>query len=67
MRLERPSLKWAAEHLAYMKEWNEGRLSPSSFRLKEDVPYEVYLEELAAQEAGQGDRVPNSNYFLVDD
>ena len=48
MRLERPSLKWEAEHIAYMKEWDGARLSPSSFRLKEDIPYEVYLDELAA-------------------
>lgn len=67
MRLERPSLKWEAEHIAYMKEWDEGRLKPSSFRLREGMPYEVYLEELAVKEAGHGNRVPNSNYFLVDD
>ncbi|WP_252504346.1 GNAT family N-acetyltransferase [Sporosarcina sp. Marseille-Q4943] len=67
MQLERPSLKWEKEHIAYMKEWDGNRLSPSSFRLKEDVPYEAYLEELAEKEAGQGERVPNTNYFLVDD
>ncbi|MFS0690021.1 GNAT family N-acetyltransferase [Sporosarcina sp. 179-K 8C2 HS] len=67
MRLERPSLKWEKEHIAYMKEWDGDRLSPSSFRLKEDVPYEVYLEELAVQDEGQDNRVPSTNYFLVDD
>ncbi|MFC5602795.1 GNAT family N-acetyltransferase [Sporosarcina koreensis] len=67
MRLERPSLKWEKEHIAYMREWDDGRLKPSSFFLNEGVPYEVYLEELAVKEAGQGERVPNSNYFLVDD
>lgn len=67
MHLERPSLKWEKEHIAYIQEWDGERVSPSSFRMKEDIPYEVYLEELALMEAGQGDRVPNTNYFLVDD
>lgn len=67
MRLERPSLKWEKEHIAFMREWDGERLTPSSFRLKAGVPYEVYLEELAIKESGQGDRMPNTNYFLVDD
>ncbi|MGG0668733.1 GNAT family N-acetyltransferase [Lederbergia citrisecunda] len=67
MRLERPSLKWETEHIAYMREWDEDRMTPSSFHLKEDIPYAVYLEELVVKEAGHGNRVPNSNYFLVGD
>ena len=67
MRLERPSLKWETEHIAYMREWDEDRMTPSSFHLKEDIPYETYLEELAVKEAGDGNRVPNTNYVLVDD
>lgn len=67
MRLERPSLKWEAEHIAYMKEWDEDRMTPSSFHLKEDIAYAVYLEELVVKEVGHGNRVPNSNYFLVGD
>lgn len=67
MYLERPSLKWEAEHNAYMQEWDEDRMTPSSFHLKEDILYEVYLEELAAKEAGHGNRVQNTNYFLIDD
>lgn len=67
MHFERPSLKWEAEHIAYMSEWDEDRMTPSSFNLKEDMPYETFLEELAAKEAGLGNRVPNTNYFLVDD
>lgn len=66
MRLERPSLKWETEHTAYMKEWDEERMTPSSFHLKEDIPYETYLEDLAAKEAGLDNRVPNTNYFFVD-
>lgn len=67
MRLERPSLKWAAEHLAYMNEWDKERMTPSSFQLLEDIPYEVYLEEMEAKEAGLDNRMLNTNYFLVDD
>lgn len=67
MRLERPSMKWRREHIAYMKEWDEDRMTPSSFHLNESIPYETYLEELAVKEAGHGNRVPNTNYFLVDD
>lgn len=67
MRLERPSMKWRREHIAYMKEWDEDRMTPSSFHLNESISYETYLEELAVKEAGHGNRVPNTNYFLVDD
>ncbi|WP_432361264.1 GNAT family N-acetyltransferase [Sporosarcina sp. UB5] len=66
MRLERPSLKWEKEHIAYMKEWDEDRMTPSSFQLQEGIPYELYLEELAAKEAGLGNRMLSTNYFLVD-
>jgi len=67
MYLEKPSLKWEKEHMAYMQEWDEERVTPSSFRLKEGIPYDIYLEEMAAKEVGHGNRVPNSNYFLVDE
>ncbi|MCG7346008.1 GNAT family N-acetyltransferase [Sporosarcina sp. ACRSL] len=67
MRLERPSLNWEAEHLAYMKEWDEDRIKPSSFHWPDGIPYEAYLEHLATREVGQGGRMPNTNYFLVDD
>ncbi|MDN4608482.1 GNAT family N-acetyltransferase [Sporosarcina highlanderae] len=67
MRLERPSLKWKSEHIAYLKEWDEAKVNPSSFRLKKDFPYEDYLEELKEEEAGKNNRVPNSNYFLIDE
>ncbi|MDW0117697.1 GNAT family N-acetyltransferase [Sporosarcina thermotolerans] len=66
MRLERPSMKWKSEHIAYMKDWDEEKINPSSFRLIEDLSYEDYLIELKEKEAGQDNRVPNSNYFLVD-
>lgn len=67
MRLERPSMKWRTEHIAYMKEWDEDRMTPSSFHLNEGIAYEAYLEELAAKEAGLGNRMLSTNYFLVDD
>jgi hypothetical protein len=35
MRLEELSLKWEKEHIAYMKEWDEDRMTPSSFHLKD--------------------------------
>ncbi|MCM3712001.1 GNAT family N-acetyltransferase [Sporosarcina luteola] len=67
MRLERPSLKWKTEHIAYMNEWDDDRMTPSSFHLQADIPYEVYLEEMAAKEAGLDNRMLNTNYFLIDD
>ncbi|MCM3745193.1 GNAT family N-acetyltransferase [Sporosarcina luteola] len=67
MRLEKPSLKWKAEHIAYMNEWDDARMTPSSFHLQADIPYEVYLEEMAAKEAGLDNRMLNTNYFLIDD
>ncbi|MBD7908574.1 GNAT family N-acetyltransferase [Sporosarcina gallistercoris] len=67
MRLERPSLKWKEEHIAYMNEWDESRMTPSSFQLEEGSSYESYLEELAKREEGQGKWLPCTNYFLVDD
>lgn len=67
MRLERPSLKWKTEHIAYMNEWDDDRMTPSSFQLQEDIPYEEYLEEMAAKEAGLGNRMLNTSYFLIDD
>lgn len=65
MRLERPSLQWAAEHIAYMNEWDQERMTPSSFHLLEDIPYEMYLEDMAAKEAGLDNRMLNTNYFLI--
>ncbi|WP_262176840.1 GNAT family N-acetyltransferase [Saccharococcus sp. Marseille-Q5394] len=67
MRLERPSLKWKTEHITYMNEWDDDRMTPSSFHLQADIPYEVYLEEMAAKEAGLDNRMLNTNYFLIDD
>lgn len=67
MRLVRPSLEWKEEHEAYMKEWDEERMTPSSFHLKEGIPYEDYLKELAKREAGHDKWLPCTNYFLVDD
>lgn len=67
MRLERPSMKWKDEHEAYMKEWDEDGMTPSSFHLNDRIPYEVYLEELRNRESGQGKWLPCTNYFLVDE
>lgn len=67
MHLVRPTVRWEKEHIAYMNEWDEDRMTPSSFHLNENVPYEVYLKELKTREAGLGNRVPNTNYLLVND
>lgn len=67
MRLVRPSLEWKEEHEACMKEWDEERMTPSSFHLNEGVPYEDYLKELAKREAGHDKWLPCTNYFLVND
>ncbi len=67
MRLERPSMRWKEEHEAYRDEWDEERMTPSSFHIAVETPYEIYLEELALREAGHGKWLPCTNYFLVDD
>lgn len=67
MRLERPSMKWKDEHEAYMDEWDEEGMTPSSFHLDSGISYENYLEELHKREAGHGKWLPCTNYFLVDD
>lgn len=63
MNLEKPSMKWKNEHLTYIAEWGESKLSPRSFRLT-DSSYAQYLKRLAVLEAG---KIPTSNYFLVND
>lgn len=67
MRLERPSMKWKTEHIGYVKEWDREKLNPTNFRLIEGISYEDYLKGLKEKEAGQNNRVPNSNYFLIND
>lgn len=66
MHLERPSIKWRDEHIAYITEWGSGKLSPSSFRFTQDTPYEQYLKQLTRLESGQHTGIPTSNYFLVE-
>jgi predicted acetyltransferase len=67
MRLVRPSIEWEKEHEEYMKEWDESRMTPSSFDLNGFENYEAYLAALKTREAGDGKWVPSSNYFLVDE
>ncbi|WOV86780.1 GNAT family N-acetyltransferase [Sporosarcina oncorhynchi] len=66
MHLERPSLKWQDEHLDYIEEWDGRKLQPRNFRFDTDNSYDQYLKELIVEEAGSDDRVPTSNYFLID-
>lgn len=67
MRFERPSMKWEAEYITYRKEWDEDRMTPNSLHLNGDKPYEIYLDELPAKEAGHGNRMRNTNYLLIDE
>jgi predicted acetyltransferase len=67
MRLVRPSIEWKNEHEDYMKEWDESRMTPSSFNLDGYENYEAYLEALKYRERGEGKWVPSTNYFLVDE
>jgi predicted acetyltransferase len=67
MRLVRPSIEWKNEHEDYIKEWDEPRMTPSSFNLAGYENYEAYLEALKIRESGEGKWVPSTNYFLVDD
>ena len=46
MRLVRPSIEWKNEHEDYLKEWDEPRMTPSSFNLAGYENYEAYLEAL---------------------
>ena len=67
MRLVRPSIEWKKEHEDYMKEWDDSRMTPSSFNLAGYENYEAYLEALKTRESGDGKWVPCTNYFLVDE
>ncbi len=67
MRLVRPSVEWKKEHEEYMKEWGNHRMTPSSFNLAGYENYEAYLTALKIRESGDGEWVPCTNYFLVDD
>ncbi|MBO0587893.1 GNAT family N-acetyltransferase [Sporosarcina sp. E16_8] len=67
MRLIRPSIEWKNEHEDYLKEWDEPRMTPSSFNLAGYENYEVYLDALEIRESGDEKWVPSTNYFLVDD
>lgn len=67
MRLVRPSIEWKNEHEDYMKEWDEPRMTPSSFNLAGYENYEGYLEALKIRESGDGKWVPSTNYFFVDE
>ncbi|WP_438317381.1 GNAT family N-acetyltransferase [Sporosarcina sp. FA9] len=67
MRLVRPSNEWKKEHEDYMNEWDEPRMTPSSFNLTGYKNYEAYLEALKIRESGDGKWVPSTNYFLVDE
>lgn len=67
MRLERPSVKWKAEHERYVKEWGPARMVPSSFNLRDYDTYEAYIEAITIREAGNERWLPSSNYFLIDD
>lgn len=67
MRLERPSLKWKAEHESYMKEWGTRQMIPGNFNMAGYDTYEEFLEESVFTESGSGKWVPSSNYFLVND
>ena len=65
MRLVRPSIEWKNEHEDYMKEWDESRITPSSFNVVGHEDYETYLGALQIRESGDGKWVPSTNYFLV--
>lgn len=65
MRLVRTSIEWKNEHEDYMKEWDESRITPSSFNVAGHEDYETYLEALQIRESGDGKWVPSTNYFLV--
>lgn len=67
MQLEKPSEKWQNEHLAYISEWGEGKLSPNRFRLEPDASYNQFLDQLTHLENGQLGQIPTSNFFLVND
>ncbi len=67
MRLVRPSIEWENEHKEYMKEWDESRMTPSSFNLDGFENYKAYLEAVKTREKGEGKWVPSTNYFLVDE
>ena len=67
MRLVRPSIEWRNEHEDYMKEWDEPRMTPSSFNLAGYENYESYLGALKTRESGDGKWVPSTSYFLVDE
>ena len=44
MRLVRPSIEWENEHEDYTNEWDESRMTPSSFNLDGFENYESYLK-----------------------
>ncbi|CAM3168385.1 GNAT family N-acetyltransferase [Filibacter tadaridae] len=67
MRLVRPSIKWKNEHEDCVKEWDEPRVTPSSFNLAGYDNYETYLDALKFREAGEEKWVPSTNYFMVDE
>ncbi|KAA0966344.1 GNAT family N-acetyltransferase [Sporosarcina sp. ANT_H38] len=67
MRLVRPSVEWKNEHEDYIKEWEEPRMTPSSFNLAGYENYDAYLETLKIRGSGDGKWVPSTNYFLVDE
>lgn len=67
MKLCTPSEEWEAEHQAYWEEWGEEAMIPTSFDLTGYDNYHTYLQDLASKQKGEGNWVPNSNYFLVNE
>ncbi len=67
MRLVRPSIEWKNEHEDYLKEWDEPRITPSSFNLAGIESYYDYLVALKIRESGDEKWVHSTNYFLVDE
>ncbi|WP_121604404.1 GNAT family N-acetyltransferase [Virgibacillus sp. Bac332] len=67
MRLVEPAQEWEKEHRAYVEEWGLTRMIPSSFDLTGHDTYGAYLKARTLRQSGHGNRVPSSNYFLIND